>query len=360
MNGLAVSIIINNYNYEAFLGEAIDSALAQTYENVEVIVVDDGSTDGSWSVIEGYGDRITAVAQTNGKQGKAFNTGFAHSKGDIIIFLDADDYLYPEAASQVVACWQPGISKVHYRLQVVDGEGNPSGFTYPQGNKSLATGEVWRQLLQVCTYAGVPTSGNALSRQALEALTPIPDSFNTMADDYLSVLVPFYGEVRAIERPLGAYRVHGNNQWAISTMTSDRLHRFIKHDLARCELLRQKAPALGHIVSDNLELRFFGRIWSRLASLKLDPQAHPVPSDRSIALAYHGVKAVSQSREIKAKRKFILSLWFLWVGLLPRPMAKPAINWLLTPASRPQLMTWLTKQLRLRKSLLVKSQLPNA
>ena len=72
---LCVSIIISNYNYGRFLSAAIDSALAQTYQTVEVIVVDDGSTDNSREVIESYGDRITALFQKNGKQAAALNYG---------------------------------------------------------------------------------------------------------------------------------------------------------------------------------------------------------------------------------------------------------------------------------------------
>ncbi|MCY7286429.1 MAG: glycosyltransferase, partial [Cyanobacteria bacterium CAN_BIN43] len=66
---LLVSIIINNYNYDRFLVQAIDSALSQTYPHVEVIVVDDGSTDRSREIITSYGDRLMSIFQDNGKQG---------------------------------------------------------------------------------------------------------------------------------------------------------------------------------------------------------------------------------------------------------------------------------------------------
>lgn len=341
-----VSIIVNNYNYARFLAKAIDSALEQTYPKLEVIVVDDGSTDNSRNVIAQYGDQIIAVLQENGKQGKAFNHGFSHSRGEIIIFLDSDDYLFPNAVEQVVQAWQPGTAKVHYRLNVVDQDGKLRGFSYPQGGKRLATGKVWESLLQVATYPGVPTSGNAISRSALMQVFPVPDDCTTMADDYLSVLIPFSGEVRAIEEPLGAYRIHGSNQWALSSISSTRLHRFIQHDLKRCALLKQKADELGYPVPTNLELRFFGRVWSRLASLKLDPQNHPVPSDRALSLAYSGIQAIWQHSEFKLKRKIVLSLWFIWVGLFPLPLAKPAITWFFTPQLRPKPIGWTLRKIR--------------
>ena len=70
-----VSIIINNYNYGNFLPIAISSALKQTYSNVEVVVVDDGSTDNSREVVAGYGDHIVPILKENGGQASAFNSG---------------------------------------------------------------------------------------------------------------------------------------------------------------------------------------------------------------------------------------------------------------------------------------------
>lgn len=343
---LYVSIIINNYNYDRFLADAIDSALNQTYTNIEVIVVDDGSTDNSRNVIAQYGDRIIPLLQANGKQGAAFNHGFAHSKGDIILFLDSDDYLHPHGVERIVAAWKPGLSKVHYRLDVVDETDQPREFSYPQGGKPLESGEVWRSLLRVGTYVGVPTSGNALSRQALAQIFPIPEAYKTTSDDYLSVLVPLFGEVAAIEEALGAYRIHGNNQWALVAVTSDRFRRFVHHDQQRCKLLTQKASELGHQVPDDLELRFFGRVWSRLMSLRLDPEQHPVPEDRPVSLVYAGILSLWKYSDHNWQKRIIFSLWFIWVGLAPLPLAKPAITWLMAPQLRPKVISRTITKLR--------------
>jgi glycosyltransferase involved in cell wall biosynthesis len=97
-----VSIVIDNYNYDLFLAQAIDGALGQTYSNIEVVVVDDGSTDNSCDVIARYGDRIVSVLKTNGGQASALNAGFAASKGEVICLLDAYDLFLPEKVSEVV------------------------------------------------------------------------------------------------------------------------------------------------------------------------------------------------------------------------------------------------------------------
>src|SRR6478735_6102551 len=96
------SVIINNYNYADYLHQAINSALQQDYSNTEVLVVDDGSTDQSRDVIFGYGSRVTPIFKSNGGQASALNAGAAASRGDIVLFLDADDVLLPSAVTNVV------------------------------------------------------------------------------------------------------------------------------------------------------------------------------------------------------------------------------------------------------------------
>jgi glycosyltransferase involved in cell wall biosynthesis len=88
-----VSIIMPCWNAEAYIAQAISSCLDQDYPNVEVIVVNDGSTDGSKAIIDGFGDQIIAIHLPNGGAPKARNIGIAASGGDYIKLLDADDLL---------------------------------------------------------------------------------------------------------------------------------------------------------------------------------------------------------------------------------------------------------------------------
>ena len=98
-----VSVIIGNYNYGYFLAEAIESVLQQTYRHFELIVVDDGSTDNSREVIESYGEQVVAIFQPNKGQGEAFNVGITKAQGEIICFLDADDYYHPDKLNKIVS-----------------------------------------------------------------------------------------------------------------------------------------------------------------------------------------------------------------------------------------------------------------
>ncbi len=98
-----VSIIIPCYNTERWIAEAIDSALAQTYSPIEIIVIDDGSTDKSLEIIKSYSDRLIYQTGTNHGQSVARNKGFQLSKGKYIQWLDADDYLLPDKIQIQVA-----------------------------------------------------------------------------------------------------------------------------------------------------------------------------------------------------------------------------------------------------------------
>lgn len=90
-----VSVVIPAYNAEAYIRESIDSALAQTHRDVEVVVVDDSSTDGTPRVLDAYGSRIRPHRQSNSGAATARNTGVQLATGEWIAFLDADDLWHP-------------------------------------------------------------------------------------------------------------------------------------------------------------------------------------------------------------------------------------------------------------------------
>lgn len=96
MTGPRVTVIIPCFNMAPWLGQAIESALAQRAVVVEVIVVDDGSTDATPAILRGFGTRIHSIRTDNAGAGAARNVGLAHARGDFIQFLDADDFLLPD------------------------------------------------------------------------------------------------------------------------------------------------------------------------------------------------------------------------------------------------------------------------
>ena len=120
-----VSIVIPCFNHARFVGAAIASALAQVHASVEVLVVDDGSTDGSAAVAERFPVRL--VRQANLGLSGARNAGLLASRGDIVIFLDADDRLHPDAAARAAAALEgaPAAMMTFGRCRLIGENGQP-------------------------------------------------------------------------------------------------------------------------------------------------------------------------------------------------------------------------------------------
>ena len=242
---MLVSIVINNYNYARFLGAAIDSALAQTYPHLDVVVVDDGSTDESRELIAGYGDRVVAVLQENGGSASAHNAGLAASSGDAILMLDADDVLLPEAAATCAPLIAAGAAKVHWPLLEIDAEGRRTGAVVP--GVPLAEGDL-RDLVVARgpdAYVSPPTSGNAWAGAVLRRIAPIPeDAFRRHPEMYAVTLAPLFGPIARVESPLGCYRIHGANDYASQTV-AERNERNLALYRHRCQALRDQLSRLG-------------------------------------------------------------------------------------------------------------------
>ncbi|MFP5503399.1 MAG: glycosyltransferase, partial [Candidatus Sericytochromatia bacterium] len=235
---MRVSIIINNYNYARFLAEAIDSALAQTHPDVEVVVVDAGSTDESRAIIAGYGERIVPVLKENGGQASAFNVGFAASSGAWVIFLDADDRLAPTAAAEVARRDRPGLAKVQYRLQMIDAAGDKMPSLVPPVPHRMPQGDVRPAILVRGGYTCPPTTGNAFRREVLAKILPMPaETWRLAADSYTFLLAPFHGEVASIDEALGDYRFHGGNHWLHDRLDLRAVARQVSYDLKKEALI---------------------------------------------------------------------------------------------------------------------------
>jgi hypothetical protein len=240
------SIVINNYNYGRFLVEAIDSALAQTYANLEIIVVDDGSTDDSRDIIAGYRNRIRPIVKENGGQGSAYNIGFAASRGEIVLFLDSDDVLLPTAFEKAVPLFDnDDVVKVHWPLRTVDEQGRPTGQLCP--GPVLPQGDLCAHVLTVgpTNHLSAPSSGNAWSRAFLERLLPLPETlYQNGCDTCLFEVAPFFGRLKALSEPHTLYRQHGRNDHA-SFAIEDKVQRELRFYEHYCGVLERHFASVG-------------------------------------------------------------------------------------------------------------------
>ena len=151
---LSVSVVIPTYNYGRFLATAIDSALAQTYTPMEVIVVDDGSTDDTAAVVARYGDRIRVLRKPNGGLSSARNAGIALARGDLVALLDADDRWLPEKLERQVPYFVSDgrVGMVHTGSRIFDhGTGMTLCEVFPQASLDF------HELMNCCAVSAPST-----------------------------------------------------------------------------------------------------------------------------------------------------------------------------------------------------------
>ena len=336
-----VSIVINNYNYGRFLGSAIESALNQTYPHLEVVVIDDGSTDESPEVIARYGKRIIAFRQRNGGQAAAVNAGFARAHGDVVIFLDADDVLLPHIAKSVASVFHdsPDVTRVQYRLAVVGQDGVRTGHSIPAGNAFMPSGDRRMELARFNNYAWwPPMTGNAFSAKTLRRLMPMPEErFRLAADYYLIRAATLCGPIHSIDDVGALYRMHGGNAELSGSFNLEHTRGQIRLINEAHAILKQFASSIEFMgfpsrASDTLDLRFFAL---RMASLRLDPAAHPLPDDRLLPLAARGSVVAFRQTQRTIMFRCAAAAWFAAMVLLPRRLSWAFANWFFFPANRP-------------------------
>jgi len=342
---LRFSVVIANWNYGAFVGAAIDSALALDWTAVEVIVVDDGSTDDSRRIIEAYRERVQAIFQANGGQRAACNAGFARARGDIVIFLDADDRLDPTAAREIAAIWRPGISKVQFQMRIIDAAGKPTGAIFPHFPAAAPTPqEIRRWALGAGAYPTPMGSGNAYARTFLEKIFPLEGS-EPASDSYCLAAAPLLGDILTIAKPLASYRIHGRNDGAMSALDVTRFARELARAQWRFAYAQDIARRNGIAIPDHVFRNSLATLPYRLASLRLGPERHPIPGDSLRAIVADTIRAgfVPQGRTPLACAALVA--WTLLVAALPRRAGTPLALWRFASPSRPKLLQWALARL---------------
>jgi len=212
-NGPSVSVLIDNFNYGRFLGAAIEGVLAQSYPAREIVICDDGSTDGSCQVAEGYAARyghVKLVRKANGGQASAFNAAFAASTGEIVCLLDSDDVWFPGKIARVVETFasRPEAGWQRHKVRCTDGSLTPLDAVLPEYRGSRVQGDDrYAHLEKTLTFV---TSAVSLRRGLALRLFPIPEgAFRKGADLYLDFMCGVLGASGySLDEELCFYRRH--------------------------------------------------------------------------------------------------------------------------------------------------------
>jgi len=257
---IRVTALVDTYNCGHFIEEAIDSVLAQDFppEQMEILVVDDGSADDTADCVRKYGDRIQYFYKPNGGQASALNYGIARARGEIVAFLDGDDYWLPGKLQRIAAEFEK-----HQEAGMVyhnfcckhasmpdplpfSGLGGVSGFL-PDNRKSLLGYDLY------------PTATLAFRKSVLQQLVPIPESLIVQADAHLTACVIFVAPIVYIDQPLTVYRVHADNTWNCVANTPRSCNIFEGNAAAKARLERRviTTRAIGEGVREWLERNGF-------------------------------------------------------------------------------------------------------
>jgi glycosyltransferase involved in cell wall biosynthesis len=210
-----VTALINTYNYGRYLPYAINSVLNQTYPIIEIIVVDDGSTDHTEEVLAQYTNVVQAIRTENGGQAHSFNVGFAKARGELIMLLDADDAWLPEKVERMVqlAAERPKAAMLYHRYQNVEVSGRKIG---PPDPDKLIDGDYRTKFIRSGgSWWNPVTSVLTLRAEHIKRALPFPTyGYREGADSVVTDYCAATAEIASTTDVLALRRLHGSNLYA--------------------------------------------------------------------------------------------------------------------------------------------------
>jgi glycosyltransferase involved in cell wall biosynthesis len=329
-HSLTFTVIIPSYNYDRFIARAIDSVLSQSFPDFELFVVDDGSTDSSWSIIEHYGDRVLPRRYSNQGAARACLSAFREARGQYIYVLDADDEMKAGCLETVARHLAQGPAKIQFPLTPIDADDRIVGAAFPQFPSPYSRAQMLQEVKRNGAYLTGPTSGIIYRADVLKAIGDV--DYERYLDGVAYLLCPFMGDVVTIHEPLANYRLHGANASSFNAPTSEWIATERERFVARLVHLRQIFLRLGLDASgapdgDATPYVLERRILERLAN------GESVPLALSVAYVNRLVKSF-----MPLKKKAAMSIWAFAVSVSPKPIRNTLFRWRYNPRSRPRFL----------------------
>jgi glycosyltransferase involved in cell wall biosynthesis len=316
-----LSVVIVNYNYERFVGAAIESALSVDWNDVEVVVVDDGSTDGSRAVIEGYADRVETLFTENASQRVAANRGYALTTGDVVLFLDSDDLLPPDLAVHLAAVWTPSVSKAQFRVQRIDEAGRPFGEPFPEYRPVPTPADIRSWAAATTAHPTPPGSGNAYARWFLDQVMPVGPEAGDAPDSAWLAAAPFFGDVVTLPAVVVGYRRHGAND---SDLLADvrRFPREVARARARWRFAQTSIGVAGEAIDEQPLFRSRELLQLRVAARRAAPAERPLPGDSPRRLLLDALRAPFHVGPEPLLLRAAISGWCIATLIAPERLAR--------------------------------------
>ena len=223
-----ITALVDTCNHERYIEQALVSVLEQGLSpaELEIVVVDDGSTDGTAGIIQKFAPRVKHVRKKNGGQASAFNAGFAEARGEIIAILDGDDWWAEGKLAAVTDALEknPEVAAVGHGYYKFD----------ETTRESVVCAPPTRRIVKVSTAESARTANDAwpyllmgaltVRRRVLEWIMPVPEEMIFMADTAIQMAALVMG-VLVLEEPLFYYRYHSENLYATTSNRESMLRR---------------------------------------------------------------------------------------------------------------------------------------
>ena len=256
-----VSIVVPVYNGEKYIRETLDSLLNQTYSNLEIIAIDDGSKDSSFAILKEYGGRIKCLSRTNSGQAETLNQGWKISQGEYVGYLSADDLLYPAAITKLVEAFQkfPKSSAVYCDYHLIDSNSEIiKVFKSPDFDR----------LQMIENLVCQPGPGSLFRRTSMERLGGWNPELKQMPDFEFWLRLSSEGPMQRVSEILAAFRIHEDSQTfkVMALSNSEEPIRVMKSFFSSkfssdiSEVSKVKGLAFAYFLSGQWNLR--ARRWS--------------------------------------------------------------------------------------------------
>jgi glycosyltransferase involved in cell wall biosynthesis len=210
-----VTVLIDTYNQERFIEQAVVSVLEQDFPSaeVEVIVVDDGSRDRTPEIVGKFAPRVRYLWKPNGGQASAFNAGIPETRGEIVAFLDGDDWWAKSKLRTVVEVFgrHADVGVVGHGFYRAHTDGRPLGAVVPERTYRLHLRSLDGARLFDRLKGFLGTSKVAMRRSVLERILPVPEELVFEADEFLWTSAVAVADAIVLDQPLFYYRFHGGN-----------------------------------------------------------------------------------------------------------------------------------------------------
>lgn len=222
------SVLIDTYNHERFIEQAIVSVLEQDFpaDEREIIVVDDGSTDRTAEIVKEFEPRVRLLRKENGGQASAFNAGIPECRGEIVAFLDGDDWWAPGKLRAVASALgnDAAVGLVGHGITEIFSDGRQHAELLREVPRFRIDSEAGARLFRL-RKSFLGTSRMTFRADLLRQIGKVPEALRFEADEYLFTLAGFYSDVLILRESFTFYRLHESNAFQIADGNKDAIRR---------------------------------------------------------------------------------------------------------------------------------------